>query len=215
MVIRSARPTRGKVSLRRLLLISAVALVPVLAGCEAGNNAPTLGFHPSTDSATADAGTIAIRNVFILGAPLGSSLRPGETASLFLSLVATGTSADRLTSITAPGSAKSVHLPGGGIAVVPGKPVYISGPQTLAYLVGLTRTIAGGSNLQLVLHFKTEGQVSMQVPVLPRAAQYTTFSPAPSPSASAAPPASLTKRHHKLKVPATPTASATPTPSAT
>lgn len=207
-MIRSARPRRGSVSLRRLLLVSAAALVPVLAGCEAGNNAPTLDFHPSTDSVTANAGAIAIRNVFILGAPLGSSLQPGETASLFFSLVTTGT-ADRLTSISAPGSAKSVHLPGGGIAVVPGKPVYISGPQTLAYLVGLTRKITGGSNLPLVLIFQREGRVTVQVPVLPRAAQYTTFAAAPSPSASA----TTAAKHHKAKATVSTSASVAPTPS--
>lgn len=207
-MIRSARPRRGNVSLRRLLLVSAAALVPVLAGCEAGNTAPTLDFHPSTDSVTANAGDIAIRNVFILGAPLGSSLQPGATASLFFSLVSTAT-ADRLTSITAPGSAKSVHLPGGGIAVVPNQPVYISGPQTLAYLVGLTRSIASGSNLQLVLQFKNEGRVSIQVPVLPRAAQYTTFSPAPSPSAST----TTAAKQHKAKATVSTSASVSPTPS--
>jgi copper(I)-binding protein len=207
-VIRSARPRRGNVSLRRLLVVSAAVLVPILAGCEAGNDAPTLDFHPSTDSATANAGDIAIRNVFVLGAPLGSSLQPGATASLFFSLVTTGT-ADRLLSISAPGSAKSVHLPGGGIAVIPGKPVYISGPQTLAYLVDLTRKITSGSDLPLVLHFKIEGRVDVQVPVLPRAAQYTTFPAAPSPSPSATPAA----KHHTAKATVSTSASVSPTPS--
>ena len=35
--------------LRRPLLASAAALLPVLAGCEAGNQAPTLEFHVPTD----------------------------------------------------------------------------------------------------------------------------------------------------------------------
>ena len=200
-MITSARPRRH----RQYLLVLAVAtLVALLAGCEAGDNAPTLNFRAPTDSATADAGSIAIRNVFVLGAPLGSKLRAGETASLFFSLVNTGTP-DRLTAISAPGSATSVHLPAGGIAVIPGKPVYISGPQTVAYLVGLTRTITSGSNLELNLFFKKQGEVSIEVPVFARAVQYTTFAPAPSPT-----PASAVAAHHKAKASASPTPSPTP-----
>jgi copper(I)-binding protein len=201
-VITSARPRRH----RLYLLVSAVAaLVALLAGCEAGDGAPTLAFHPPTDSATADAGSIAIRNVFILGAPLGSNLPVGGTASVFFSLVNNGT-ADRLTGISAPGSATSVHLPAGGIAVKAGKPVYISGPQTVAYLVGLTRTIRSGSNLVLNLFFQREGEVSLQVPVFARALQYTSFAPAPSPTASSA----AATGHHKTGASPSPT----PSPSA-
>src|ERR1700722_7175379 len=55
-VISSAR-SRG-VPLRRLLLASAVAVIPVLAGCEAGTQAPTLNFHVPTDASTASAGDL-------------------------------------------------------------------------------------------------------------------------------------------------------------
>jgi copper(I)-binding protein len=201
-VITSARPRRH----RQYLLVSAVAaLVALLAGCEAGNDAPTLNFHPPADSSTFNAGSIYIRNVFVLGAPLGSKLRPGETASVFFSLVTNGTP-DRLTGISAPGYATTVHLPAGGIAVIPGKPVYISGPQTVAYLVGLTRTITSGSNLKLNFFFKKEGEVSFQVPVFARAVQYTTFAPAPSPSATGG-------GHHTAKASASPSVTPSPTTS--
>jgi len=208
-VIRSAqpRPRRGGVPLRRLLLVSAAVLVPVLAGCEAGNNAPTLEFHYPTETAGTVAGQIAIRNVFVLGAPLGSSLQPGQSASLFFSLVNDG-SADRLLSITAPGSATAVKLPGGTIAVNPFQPVLLNGPVPQAYLVGLTRTITSGSNLQLVLHFQKQGVVVLEVPVMPAAAHYATYSAPPSPAASMT---TTAHKHHK----ATPTTTPTPSPTAT
>ena len=95
---------------RRLALVAAAALIPVLAGCEAGNNAPTLAFHYPTDAAGTSVGKLAIRNVFILGAPLGRDIARGQSASLFLSLVNNG-APDALTSITAPGTALSVTLP--------------------------------------------------------------------------------------------------------
>jgi copper(I)-binding protein len=197
----SARPRRR----RQYVLVSAVAaLVGLLAGCQAGDGAPTLTFHPPADSSTFDAGNIAIRNVFVLGAPLGSKLRPGQTASVFFSLVNNGTP-DRLTGISAPGYATSAHLPAGGIAVTPGKPVYISGPQTVAYLTGLTRTITAGSNLTLNFFFKKEGEVSFQVPVFARALQYATFPAAPSPTPSVT-------GNSKTKASASP--SVTPSPSA-
>ena len=206
-MISSARWRRPGAPLRRLLLISAVALIPVLAGCEAGTQAPTLNFHVPTDAATSNAGDIAIRNVFVLGAPLGASLQPGDTASVFFSLVSTGGS-DRLISITAPGSAASVQLPGGSLPVSVNHPVLLNGPQTKAFLVGITRTIRGGSTLTLVLNFQREGQVSLVVPVMARAAHYVTYGPAPSPT-TPTPTATPTtaKKHHK------PSASASPTPS--
>jgi copper(I)-binding protein len=203
-VISSAR---NGAPLRRLLLASAVALLPVLAGCEAGSQAPTLNFHVPTDAATKDTGDILIRNAFVLGAPLGSQLQPGGTASLFFSVLTSGTS-DRLLRISAPGSATSVTLPGGSLAVTTSHPVLLNGPQTKAFLVGLTRQIRGGSTLNITLTFQNAGQVTLTVPVMARASHFVTYGPAPSPSSSAA---TTAKRHHKA---ATPGSSPTPTPSA-
>jgi copper(I)-binding protein len=198
----------GKAPLRRLLLVSAAALIPVLAGCEAGDNAPTLEFHYPTDGAGAVVGDISIRNVFVLGAPLGSSLAPGQSASLFFALVNTGPS-DRLLSISAPGSAASVSLPGGTVAVDMLKPVLFTGPQTQAYLVKLTRTLSGGTSIELVLHFQKAGNVTLQVPVQARASFYTTYSPPPSPATVTAAHGAA-RRHGRAG--ATPTVAPTPTP---
>lgn len=172
---------------RRLVLAAAAvaALIPVLAGCEAGTNAPTLQFHPPTDSATENAGTIAIRNVFVLGAPLGRDLPAGSSASVFLALVNTGTS-DTLVSISARGTAASVTLPAGGIPVVAGHPVYYSGPLPRVVLRDLVRPLRGGSTVRLQLVFAKEGPVTMEVPVMPRAAEYATFAPPPVTASPAA-----------------------------
>jgi copper(I)-binding protein len=209
-VISSARTRRHRpaVPLRRLLLASAAALLPVLAGCEAGNQAPTLEFHVPTDAQTASAGSLLIRNVFVLGAPLGEKLQPGGTASLFFSVLTTSGS-DRLVSISAPGSAASVTLPGGGLNVTTSRPVLLNGPQTKAFLVGLTRKITSGSAITIVLHFQQAGAVTLKgVPVMARAAHYVTYGPAPSPTASTA-ATTAHRKHH-----ATVTLSPTPTPTA-
>ncbi len=191
----------GKARLRGLMLVSVAALIPILAGCEAGDNAPTVDFHYPTDAAGVVVGDLSIRNVFVLGAPLGSSLAPGQSASLFLAIVNTGTP-DRLLSITAPGVASSVKLPAGGVAVNTNQLVLLSGPQPQAYLVKLTRTLANGTDITLVLNFQKQGAVSLQVPVFARATHYVTYSP-PPPTAAA-----TTTAKHKHHAAATPT----PTP---
>lgn len=190
---------------RRLLLTAAVAaLVPVIAGCEAGDNAPTLQFHYPTDAAGTVVGGLSISNVFVLGAPLGSALPAGGSASLFFALVNQGPS-DRLVSITAPGTATSVQLSGGTVAVPTAKPVFFTGPQPEAVLSGLTRTLTGGSDITLIMTFQNAGPVTLQVPVMARAQHYVTYAP-PSPT----PSPTTTPGHHKAK----PSATVTPTPSA-
>lgn len=197
------RSRRGRTLSRRMLLVAAAALVPLLAGCEAGADAPTLSWHPPADGAEATVDGIAIQNVFVLGAPLNGALPAGHSAGLFFALVNAG-SPDRLISITAPGTAKSVTLPGGSVGLASQRAVLLTGPRPLAVLNDLTRTVTGGSSVRLVLTFKNAGTVTLDAPVMPQAQYYSTFSPpvppvSPSPSPAPAAP--------------TPTPAATPSPS--
>jgi hypothetical protein len=181
-VIRSGR---GTAMARRLFIFVTAALVPVLAGCEAGNNAPTLEFHPTSDGAGTVHDNIAIRDVFVLGAPLGARLTKGQSAGLFFALVNNGTSADKLLSVSAPGSASSVTLTGGAVSLASQQAVFLTGPAPKAILNDLTRTIPGGSIIRVIMNFKNAGTVTLEVPVMPRAQYYSTFSPAPSPTPTA------------------------------
>ena len=204
----------GRMRPRRLVLVAAAALVPVLAGCEAGNNAPTLEFHYPTDAAGTVVGQLSIRNVHILGGPLGKNLHPGQSASLFLSLINDGSAPDRLVSISAPGTATSVSIPAGGIPLVLGRPAYLSGPMPKLVLENLTRTVTSGSTVRLVLNFQKAGAVTLIVPVFPHASHYQTLSP-PAPTASPTPSASPSgKGKHGSPKPGA-SKSPTPTPSAT
>jgi copper(I)-binding protein len=199
-VIRSIHRIGG----RRLMVLAIAALIPALAGCEAGNNAPTQQWHQPTDGTGIVHDNIAISDAFVLGAPLGSNLRVGQTAGLFLALVNSG-SPDKLLSISAPGTARSVTLPGGSVQLSSQKAVLLTGPVPKVTLDSLTRPLAGGSTVRLVLTFQNAASVSMVVPVMPQAQYYATFSPAPSPTATVA------KTKHKGAKPA---ASASPSPSA-
>lgn len=165
------------------------ALLPALAGCEAGSNAPTLAWHAPTDGAEATVAGISIRDVFVLGDKLNGTLPAGHSAGLFFALVNTG-SPDRLVSITAPGAAKSVTLPGGSIRLAPRQAVLLTGPRPVAVLNGLTRSVPGGSFIRLIMKFENAGSVIIDAPVMPRAQYYSTFAPSsPSPSPSGTPKA--------------------------
>jgi copper(I)-binding protein len=196
---------------RRLALVAVAALIPVLAGCEAGNNAPTLDFHYPTDAAGTAVGNLAIRNVFVLGAPLGRDIARGQSASLFLALVNNGTP-DRLISITAPGTATSVTMPA-SVPVVIGHPVLFTGPRPQVVLAHLTRPLASGTTIKLVLTFQKAGPIPLFVPVFARAAHYVTYAPPqPTPSATTAVAAAKRRRAH-AGASVSPSASPSPSPS--
>ena len=186
------RASSGKAAAGRLLMGAGVLalLIPAIAGCEAGSNAPTLQFHAASSGAHTVQNDITLTNVFVLGAPRESSLPSGSSAGLFLSLYNGGKSSDRLESITAPGTAASISLPGGSVALPAGaSPVNLTGPQPEAVLNNLKTTLTGGSNVTLFLQFQHAGQVKLVVPVMAQSFYYSTYSPAPStaPSTPAAP----------------------------
>lgn len=205
-MIRSSRS--GTVS-RRILIAVAAALAPVLAGCEAGLTAPSLQWHQPAEGTAAKAadGSITISNAFVLGPPIGAVLRPGQNAGFFLWLVNTGTSSDRLLSITAPGVAQLVRLPKGGVSLKPNTPAALNGPAPTVVLVHLIRPLSGGSVVTLQLLFAKAGLKTLQVPVMPRARFYQTYSPAPAPRATPSPAGTGRSQ--------TPSASASPSPSST
>ncbi len=198
------RSRRVGTLLRRILIVAAAAGIPLLAGCEAGANAPTLNWHPPTDGAQATLGSIVISNVFILGAPLNATLAIGQSAGLYFAMVNTGPS-DRLVSITAPGAAQSVTLPRGAVGLASQQSVLLTGPRPQAILNGLTRNWTGGSFIRVIMTFQNAGSVTLNVPVMPQAQYYSTFSP-PPPSPS--PTGKKAGRH-------SPSPSASPSPAAT
>ena len=200
---------------RRLLIGALVILVPALAGCEAGFNAPTLEFHQASFGVSTIVDGINIDNVFVLGPAPGSTLPVGGQAGLFMSLQSPNS--DQLTSISAPGAASSVQLGDGPITLSPNTLVDLSGPAPLLTLNGLTNSLSGGEMVKLVLQFATAGRVTLTVPVEPAAFQFATYSPPPTPTASAALSVSLKGHKHKAekaRAQAQPGASADPTASA-
>jgi copper(I)-binding protein len=207
------RSSHGSTLLRRFLIGAIVLLVPVLAGCEAGDNAPTLEFHPAANGASSTAGPISIDDAFILGGPDDTPLAVGSSASMFLYAYNAGDSADKLVSASAPDAATSVQLAGGSIVLPAQSAARLTGPVPKLVLTGLTRPLTGGQTVTVLLTFQNAGAISLTVPVEARSTYYASYLP-PAPSASPA-------KSVKAGATATPTptlgASAQPsaTPSAT
>jgi copper(I)-binding protein len=173
------RSRRGVLLLRGLAAVAAAGLIPAIAGCEAGTNAPTQEWHQPTPGASASVNnTLRINNMFVLGPAPGFSLPRGASAGVFFALTNDGLP-DRLLSITAPTAATSVRVPAGGISLGHNQSLLFTGPSPRVLLVRLTRVLNGGQYVRVNMTFQNAGQVSLLVPVMPRATFYGTFSPAP------------------------------------
>jgi copper(I)-binding protein len=174
--------------LRVLAMVVAAAVAPVIAGCEAGFSAPTQQWHqPAAGASAVVNNVLRINNVFVLGAAPAFSLPRGSSAGLFLAITNEGAAPDRLIGVTAPGTAAAVQLPAGGVRLAGQQQVLLSGPAPRVILRRLIRSVNGGQSILVVLHFVRAGNVTMAVPVMPRAQWFSTFSPAPllvSPSPS-------------------------------
>ena len=214
------RTSTGKTAAGRLLLgAGAVALlVTALAGCEAGNGAPTLQFHAASSGAQTVFNNIKITNAFVLGAPAGSTVPSGSSAGLFVSLYNGGSSSDTLLGVTAANTAAAVTLPGGKVTLpVNAAPVNLTGPQPKVLLKRLTTPLTGGTSIPVTFDFQHAGSVTLQVPVEAQSFQWATFSPpasAPSSAASASAKATPTGSSTKTAAGAK-TASSTPIASST
>jgi len=199
---------------RRLLFGAIAVLVPALAGCEAGFDAPTLAFHPANFGVNTIKNGIAIDNAFVLGSEPGSAVPPGGRAGVFLTIQAQN--GDRLVKVTASGAASAVQIDGGSVNLPAQSVVDLSGPVPRVVLTGLTSPLGGGETVTLSLRFAEAGTIDVALPVEPRAYEYATF--APPPVSAPAPTPTTTGTARKKAHPSasgSASASASASPSAT
>ena len=183
------RASFGKTAAGRLLLgAGALALLmPAIAGCEAGNDAPTLEYHAASAGAQTVVNGIQITNVFVLGAPSGSTVPAGSSAGLFMSLFNGGSTSDTLLSASATGTADTVSVGGGTVALPAYSAVNLTGPQPSVVLKNLSKPLTAGGYVSVELDFAHAGTVNLKVPVEPQSYYWATYSPPASPSATSAP----------------------------
>jgi copper(I)-binding protein len=196
---------------RRLLFGAMVVLVPALAGCEAGFNAPTLQYHPANLAANATKDGISFSDVFVLGTSPNGPAVAGGRAGVFMSLYASD--GDRLVSVKAPGTASQVSITGGSVNLPAQSLVDLSGPVPQVVLAGLASPLEGGQTVTLNLDFAKAGQITLSVPVEPQSFDFATYSPPPTPSPS--PSAAGKKAHPRVPVTGSGSASASASPSTT
>ena len=199
---------------RRLLFGALAVLAPALAGCEAGFNAPTLEYHPAAFGAYASKNGVSISNAFVLGpSPSGPEVAGGR-AGVFLAI--TSQNGDKLVSASAPGTATSVQILGGPVSVPAVGSADLTGPVPRVVLNGLANPLQGGTLVKLNLTFAEAGTIAMTVPVQPKAYEYATFSPPPTPQPAAtkkkANPSASASASGSASPGATASPTATPTP---
>jgi hypothetical protein len=136
---------------------------------------------------------------------------------MFVGLYNGGNQADKLVSVSAPGTAASVQVAGGSIALPGQQSVYLTGPAPKVTLKQLTHSVAAGQTINVVFTFANAGVVTLEVPVEPQSGYYATFSP---PATVTSPTASAKAKAHPTtsatpKATAQPGVSATPTPTPT
>jgi copper(I)-binding protein len=172
---------------RRLLFGAMAMLIPALAGCEAGFNAPTLQYHPANFTANTVQNGISISDLFVLDTANNGEGVAGGRAGVFLSLYAK--SSDRLVSVSAPDTASSVKIAGGSVNLPANNLVDLSGPVPQVVLTGLTNPLQGGAAVTMSFTFAKAGTITISVPVEPKSFEYATYSPPaiPNPAPSAKP----------------------------
>src|SRR5438552_14192491 len=161
------------------MVVAAVGLIPAIAGCEAGNNAPTQQWHQPTPGASAIVdNTLRINNMFVLGPAPGFTLPRGASAGVFFALANDG-APDRLLSIRAPGEAPSVVVPAGGLTLGRQQTLHFSGPSPRVVLQHLTRTLNGGQWRRRNLQCQDARRVAIEVPAPPPPDSPRTVPPRP------------------------------------
>jgi copper(I)-binding protein len=172
---------------RRLLFGAMTLLLPALAGCEAGLNAPTLQYHPANFAANTIQHGISFSDLFVLDTANNGAGVAGGRAGVFLSLYAQN--GDRLVSVSAPDTASSVKIAGGSVNLPADAAVNLSGPVPKVVLTGLTNPLQGGQTVTLSFKFAKAGTITIAVPVEPKSFDYATYSPPaiPNPAPSARP----------------------------
>jgi copper(I)-binding protein len=210
-------------SLRRGALAAAAIAFSIasLAACGAGNNAQTLEIQP--DHAATTVGDIKIQNAIVITQPNRESTGPAAIAP---TLFNTGNTAEKLESITLPGTGKTAKLTpakGGSLTIPAHGSLIVGGKNNATAILPSSReALQDGDAQRVTFTFSKTGDVSLRAFVVPAESYFTSWGPTevpaapgttPSgkPSASTSPSATGSESHTGTETPATP---ATPTDAA-
>ncbi|MEU0738151.1 DUF461 domain-containing protein [Streptomyces sp. NPDC006134] len=212
-------------SLRRGALAAAAIAFSILplAACGAGNNAQTLEIKP--DNAATTVGDIKVQNAIVITQPDHESTGPAAVSATVFN---TGTTDQKLESITVEGAAKPVELkPAKGqkdLTVPAGGSLIIGGKDNASAILSDGRSaVQDGDAHKVTFTFSKTGDVSLRAFVVPAAGYFSEWGPsdipaAPGASASASAGASQEPSHGASADPSgsasAPAGSATPSDAA-
>jgi copper(I)-binding protein len=179
-----ARPVGTSVRRRpstRLVAALAVAVVPVaLAGCGAGQRAQTANEFSVVDGASANVGLMGVRNAGITAPADPAGYTKGGQATLSMTVINNGNSADTLVSVTTPSAARATiaaPTPTAAASTAATATTGISVPANGAVAVGtatgsakitlanLSARLVPGELVSVTMNFRGAGQVTLQLPV--------------------------------------------------
>lgn len=181
-VVGSVRASSRHRPSTRLVAALAVVMVPgALAGCAAGQRAQTANEFSVVDGASANIGSMGVRNAGVASPTGPAGYVKGASAALSMTVINNGNSSDTLVSVTTPNAARAtITAPTATAAAstvagatttgisVPANGAVAVGAGTGAAkitLTGLTLALIPGQLVPVTLNFRAAGQVTVQLPV--------------------------------------------------
>jgi copper(I)-binding protein len=164
----------------RLLAALAVTIVPVaLTGCAVGQRAQTANEFSVVDGASANVGSMGVRNAGVTAPTDPAGYIKGASVGLSMTVINNGDSTDALVSVSSPDAARAtITAPTPTVASsakpaatgisVPANGAVAVGPGTGAAkitLAGLTSRLVPGQLISVTMNFQAAGQVTVQLPV--------------------------------------------------
>ena len=164
----------------RLLAALAVVIVPAAAsGCAAGQRAQTANEFSVVDGASANVGSMGLRNAGITAPTSPAGYVKGASVTLSMTVVNNGDSSDSLVSVSTPSATRAtITAPTStaaspaatsatGITVPPNGAVAVGAAAGAAKitLTGLSARLVPGQLVAVTMNFRVAGQVTVQLPV--------------------------------------------------
>jgi len=176
-------PARPAAPSPRWALLASLAALVFLAGCAAGQRAPTSSVISTIDGVNANIGSMQVRNLGLAAPPTTAGYAVGDSAQLVFAMVNGAAADDQLVSVTSPVAGSVVSSPVGKvltpatgdaqsgaftpISVQPGElvPVGYGSPAASVTLVGLTEPLISGQTLNVTLGFRDAGTKTIRIAV--------------------------------------------------
>jgi copper(I)-binding protein len=171
----------------RWALLAALAALVFVAGCAAGQRAPSSSEISTIDGVNANIGSMQVRNLGLAAPPTNAGYAAGDSAQLVFGMINSGAQDDQLISVTSPVAASATSSPMGSgrtaaspspssgssasfspISVPPGHGVqvgYGEPDSATVTLHGLNKPLISGQTLTVTLGFRAAGTKTIQIAV--------------------------------------------------